>query len=89
MTACSRCRRSDFSLAETWPAISAAGVPGRATLLLGQVISGLEYRSIGEIVDDLPANMAAVQRATSATSEAIRSRYFPANALPVWVGESS
>ena len=71
------------------PPTARAGVPGRATLLLGQVISGLEYRSIGEIVDDLPANMAAVQRATSATSEAIRSRYFPANALPVWVGESS
>ena len=42
-----------------------------------------------EIVDDLAANMETVQRATSATSEAVRNRYFPTNALPVWVGEMS
>ncbi len=71
------------------PSTPRVGVPDRAVLLLGQVISGLEYRSIGEIVDDLASNMAAVQRATSATSEAIRSRYFPSNVLPMWVGERS
>ncbi|MGN6125173.1 MAG: alpha-E domain-containing protein [Humibacter sp.] len=71
------------------PATARVGVSDRAALLLGQVISGLEYRLIGDIVDDLPANMAAVQRATSNTSEAVRARYFPTNALPIWVGEMS
>ncbi|MHA7984553.1 alpha-E domain-containing protein [Rathayibacter sp. CAU 1779] len=71
------------------PSTARVGVPDKAAALLGQVISSLEYRSIGEIVDDLPSNMATVQRATSATSEAIRARYFPINALPEWVGERS
>ena len=31
--------------------------------------------------------MEAVQAATSAASEAIRRRYFPTHAVPVWVGE--
>ena len=78
-----------YAVRDLEPLTARVGVPDRAALLLGQVISGLEYRSIGEIVDDLPSNMATVQRATSATSEAIRSRYFPTNALPMWVGENS
>jgi hypothetical protein len=34
-------------------------------------------------------HMDNVQAATSAASEAIRQRYFPTNAAPSWVGETS
>jgi len=33
--------------------------------------------------------MDSVQTATSATSEAIRQRYFPTNSAPSWVGENT
>jgi hypothetical protein len=54
--------------------------------ILGQMRSELEYRPIGEILDDLPGHMDSVQAATSAASEAIRQRYFPTSAAPTWVG---
>mgnify|MGYP006176443323 CR=1 FL=1 len=54
---------------------------------LGQIRSELEYRPIAEILDDLQRHMDAVQLATSATSEAVRHRYFPTNAAPSWVAE--
>jgi len=57
--------------------------------ILGQMRSELEFRPIGDILDDLPAQMDAVQAATSAASEAIRQRYFPTSAAPTWVGERS
>jgi uncharacterized alpha-E superfamily protein len=71
------------------PATARVGVPDPAAQVLGQVISSLEYRPIDVIVGDLAVNMADVQRAASAASEAIRSRYFPERVLPVWVGETS
>jgi Uncharacterized protein conserved in bacteria len=71
------------------PIANRAGVSDGALLQLGQAISNLEYRPIGQIVDDLPNEMERVQQATSNTSEAIRARYFPARALPEWVGEWS
>jgi hypothetical protein len=51
--------------------------------------SELEFRPIGDILDDLPGQMDTVQAATSAASEAIRQRYFPTSAAPTWVGERS
>jgi len=65
------------------------GVTDQAQRLLGQIRSELEYRPIAEIIDDLPTHMDNVQTATSATSEAIRQRYFPTNAAPSWVGENT
>ncbi|MDM4763947.1 alpha-E domain-containing protein [Galbitalea sp. SE-J8] len=65
------------------------GVSDQAQRLLGQIRSELEYRPIAEILDDLPRHMDNVQSATSAASEAIRQRYFPTNAAPSWVGETS
>ncbi|MEP6479363.1 MAG: alpha-E domain-containing protein [Rhodoglobus sp.] len=57
--------------------------------MLGQIRSELEYRPIAEILEDLPRHMDNVQLATSAASEAIRQRYFPTNAAPSWVGETT
>lgn len=65
------------------------GVTDQAQRLLGQIRSELEYRPIADIIDDLPTHMDNVQTATSATSEAIRQRYFPTNSAPSWVGENT
>ena len=65
------------------------GVTDQAQRLLGQIRSELEYRPIADIIEELPTHMDSVQAATSATSEAIRQRYFPTNSAPSWVGENS
>jgi uncharacterized alpha-E superfamily protein len=69
--------------------VGRVGTTDHAQRLLGQIRSELEYRSISDILDDLPTHMDNVQAATSAASEAIRRRYFPTNAAPSWVGENT
>jgi len=66
-----------------------AGIGDAALRQLGQIRSELEYRPIHDIIDALQRHMDAVQSATSSASEAVRQRYFPTNAAPSWVGESS
>lgn len=79
--------RAEEFMRELEPRSDRVGVGDSAQRLLGQIRSELEYRSIADIIEDLPQHMDDVQAATSAASEAIRSRYFPANDVSQWVGE--
>ncbi|MWB97979.1 alpha-E domain-containing protein [Agromyces seonyuensis] len=81
--------RAEECLRELDPNQGRVGVPAPARRLLGQIRSNLEYRPIGELLDDLPGEMESVQALTSQVSEAIRARYFPTDAMPVWTGEVS
>ena len=81
--------RAESCMREIEPRSERSGVSDQAQRLLGQIRSELEFRPIVEILDDLQRHMDNVQLATSAASEAIRQRYFPTNAAPSWVGESS
>ncbi len=81
--------RAETCMREIEPRSDRVGVSDQALRLLGQIRSELEYRPIAEILEDLTAHMDSVQLATSAASEAIRQRYFPTNAAPSWVGETS
>jgi uncharacterized alpha-E superfamily protein len=81
--------RAESCMREIEPRLDRVGVSDQALRLLGQIRSQLEFRPIAEILEDLPAQMDSVQHATSAASEAIRQRYFPTNAAPSWVGETS
>jgi len=81
--------RAEACMREIEPRSDRVGVSDLAQRLLGQIRSELEYRPIAEILDDLPLHMDNVQSATSAASEAIRQRYFPTNAAPSWVGETT
>jgi len=63
------------------------GAPDRTHRLLGRLRSELEYRPIGDIVHRLSESMEEVQVGISLTSDAIRERYFPSIAMPVWIGE--
>ncbi len=65
------------------------GFADQAQRVLGQIRSELEYRPIADILEHLTEHMENVQSATSAASEAIRERYFPTNAMPMWVGETT
>ncbi len=58
-----------------------------AVRILGRVRSGLEFRPVGQLLEDLPAEMEEVQRACSSASDAVRLRYFPTGAHDDWVGE--
>jgi uncharacterized alpha-E superfamily protein len=81
--------RAENCMREIEPRSDRVGVSDQALRLLGQIRSELEYRPIAEILEDLTSHMDSVQIATSAASEAIRQRYFPTNAAPSWVGETS
>lgn len=81
--------RAENCMREIEPRSDRVGVSDQAQRLLGQIRSELEYRPIAEILEDLPLHMDNVQAATSAASEAIRQRYFPTNAAPSWVGETT
>jgi uncharacterized alpha-E superfamily protein len=81
--------RAENCMREIEPRSDRVGVSDLAQRLLGQIRSELEYRPIAEILEDLPLHMDNVQAATSAASEAIRQRYFPTNAAPSWVGETT
>lgn len=67
--------------------------PGRdgvqeAVRHLGHARTSLEYRPLTEVLDALPSEMARVQRACSAASDAIRRRYFPSGSITTWVGKA-
>jgi uncharacterized alpha-E superfamily protein len=81
--------RAENCMREIEPRSDRVGISDQSLRLLGQIRSELEYRPIAEILEDLTTHMDNVQLATSAASEAIRQRYFPTNAAPSWVGETS
>lgn len=79
--------RAEECLRELQPRSGRVGVTDQAQRVLGSIRSNLEFRPIAEILEELPAQMDRVQTGTSDASEAIRQRYFPTHADPVWNGE--
>lgn len=81
--------RAEQCLRAIAPASERVGVGDDALRALGQIRAQLEFRPITDILDELPTHMDAVQSATSAASDAVRGRYFPANVTPSWVAEKT
>lgn len=81
--------RAEQCLRSIAPPSERAGIGDDALRALGQIRTELEYRPIADILEELPTHMDAVQAATSAASEAVRGRYFPANVTPNWVAEET
>lgn len=81
--------RAEQCLREIEPRGGRTGVADEAQRLLGQIRSELEYRPVIEMMDNLPEHMEEIQAVTSAASDAIRLKYFPTSAVPVWIGEDS
>jgi uncharacterized alpha-E superfamily protein len=63
------------------PAQERVGVSDQA---LGRARTSLEYRSLEEVLSNLPEEMEKVQRACSAASDAVARRYFPRPATTSW-----
>jgi len=71
------------------PVIDRVGHSNTVLRALGRIRNDLEYRPIVEILGELPAHMDQVQKVTREASEAIRARFFPTQAEPSWIGETS
>lgn len=59
----------------------------QALLAVGRARTNLEYRPVREILDDLPAQMQAVQNACAKASDLVRDRFF-LPATTVWTQEA-
>jgi uncharacterized alpha-E superfamily protein len=62
------------------------GFQDEAQRLLGRARAELEYRSIGDIVTDLPNEMERLQRTCAAASDAVTHRYFAHAVAMSWQG---
>ena len=81
--------RAETCLSDLQPTTARVGVTDNALRQVGQLRTNLEYRSAPEILANLTSEMVALQTGVSEISESIRSRYFPVNVMPTWVGEVS
>ena len=79
--------QAEECLEDLAPVPERAGVSDRARRALGRARTGLEYRSLDEILGDLPAEMEKVQRACSMASDAVGRRYFPRSVTTAWLEE--
>lgn len=65
---------------------SRAGVQNEAQRLIGRTRAELEYRSLSDIVADLPAEMERLQRTCALATDAITRRYFAGAEATEWHG---
>jgi uncharacterized alpha-E superfamily protein len=63
-----------------------AGFQNEAQRLLGRTRAELEYRSLSDLVGDLPAQMERLQRACALATEAVTRRYFASSDGLAWHG---
>ena len=81
--------QAEECLEELAPAVDRVGVSDTGRRLLGRARTSLEYRSLAEVMEDLPEEMEKVQRACSAASDAVARRYFPRAVTTAWIEEVS
>lgn len=80
---------AEQSLIDIAPTTARTGFTDQAQRMIGQLRTTLEFRSAGEILDNLRQEMVALQDGVSQVADAVATRYFPASALPTWIGEVS
>jgi uncharacterized alpha-E superfamily protein len=72
-------------LASLDPLTGRAGLDDEARRIIGRARTDLEFRRAGELLRDLPAQLARVQTACSDAGTAVASRYFRQTAPIEWV----
>ncbi|WP_061965265.1 alpha-E domain-containing protein [Demequina aurantiaca] len=80
--------RAETILSEIDGAGASRALADRARLALGRARTNLEYRDVGEILADLPAQMREVQKACATASDLIRDRYFLPASTVMWSQEA-
>ena len=78
--------RAELCLATLEAGGQRVGFQDEAQRLLGRARAELEYRSIGDIVTDLPGEMERLQRTLAAASDAVTHRYFAHAVAMSWTG---
>ncbi|WP_372736106.1 alpha-E domain-containing protein [Nocardioides sp.] len=63
-----------------------AGFQNEAQRLLGRTRADLEYRSLSDLMSDLPAEMERLQRTCAQATDAVTRRYFAGSEALVWQG---
>ncbi len=81
--------RAERCLSDLAPSTDRVGTSDLGLRQLKQLRTNLEYRSAPDILANLTQEMTQLQEGISEISESIRSRYFPVNILPQWIGEVS
>jgi uncharacterized alpha-E superfamily protein len=81
--------RAEECLAELSPSTDRVGVRDLARRPLGRARTSLEYRTLEEILADLPEEMEQVQAACSAASDAVARQYFPHGLATSWLEDVS
>jgi uncharacterized alpha-E superfamily protein len=71
---------------ENLEAGSRAGFQNDAQRQLGRMRAELEYRSLSDVMDDLPAEMERLQTACAMATEAVTRRYFAGSESLAWQG---
>jgi len=66
-----------------------AGFQNEAQRLLGRMRAELEYRSLSDLMGDLPVQMERLQRTCAQATEAVTRRYFAGSEALVWQGITS
>jgi uncharacterized alpha-E superfamily protein len=78
--------RAEQCLANLEASGQRVGFQDEAQRLLGRTRAELEYRSIGDIVTDLPGEMERLQRTCASASDAVTQRYFAHAVAMTWQG---
>jgi uncharacterized alpha-E superfamily protein len=78
--------RAEMCLANLERGSRRVGFQDEAQRLLGRARAELEYRSLSDIVDDLPGEMERLQRTCAAASDAVTHRYFSHAVAMSWQG---
>ena len=66
-----------------------AGFQNDAQRLLGRTRAELEYRSLSDVVADLPSEMERLQRTCALATEAVTRRFFAGSEAQSWLGMGS
>lgn len=80
---------SEQALSDLTPAAGRTGASDLAQRKMGLLKTSLEFRSVDDILENLRQEMVVIQQGIADVSATISSRYFPANAMPAWIGEVS
>jgi uncharacterized alpha-E superfamily protein len=67
---------AESCLAELDPRAGRAGMADESRRVLGHLRTGLEFRRIEELLDDLPGLLMGLQKGCSTASAAVAARYF-------------
>jgi uncharacterized alpha-E superfamily protein len=80
---------SELALGELNPDAGRTSSADLVQRQIGLLRTQLEFRASSEILENLRAEMVRLQQKVAEVSAGISSRYFPANAIPTWIGEVS